>query len=121
MRRFLLRRVERGMPRPLLDPSTLGTSRESLWSLLYRYWFWSWLFENAALNDWYGQMAALRHNCAQRHHLPVYMRRWLTCAGLWLAVGWLLETQLLAPITFATAYTFAVLALTALFLSTTGW
>src|SRR5690242_3331676 len=28
------------------DPTLFGTVHEPLWSLLYRYWFWGWLFRD---------------------------------------------------------------------------
>jgi hypothetical protein len=65
-----------------LDLSLAGTPAEPLWQLLYRYWFWDWLFRDASQGDLVRRAAAWRHNVAQRMHLPVYMRRWLALVGL---------------------------------------
>jgi hypothetical protein len=66
----------------VLDLSLNGTPAEPLWQLLYRYWFWGWLFRDASQGDLLRRAAAWRHNVAQRMHLPVYMRRWLALVAL---------------------------------------
>lgn len=65
---------------------------EPLWHLVYRYWFWHWLFADATKGDLLRRAAAWRHNLAQRVHLPVYMRRWLACLALTFLIAALIET-----------------------------
>jgi hypothetical protein len=66
-------------------------SPEPLRRLLYRYWFWGWLFHDASHIGHSDCAAAREHNVRQRAHLPVYMRRWATGVVALLAVGHTLE------------------------------
>ena len=61
---------------------------EPLWHLLYRYWFWGWLFHDVNRGDLLRRAAAWRHNVAQRVHLPVYMRRWSACLVATFAIAY---------------------------------
>lgn len=82
---------------------------EPLWHLVYRYWFWGWLFLDANTGDLLRRAAAWRHNVRQRAHLPVYMRRWLAALVVSTAVAIGIETLLEARIAAAVFYTGAVL------------
>ena len=89
---------------------------EPLWHLLYRYWFWGWLFADASTGDLLRRAAAWRHNVAQRVHLPVYMRRW--CANLvataLVAVGIeALDARALAAVFYSVAVLSAIVELNA--------
>ncbi len=53
----------------------------SLSTLLYRYFFFDWLFKDARRGDLFQRAAAWRHNHEQARWLPLYMWRWL-CFGL---------------------------------------
>lgn len=53
----------------------------SFWTLLYRYFFFDWLFKDARRGNVFERAAAWRHNHEQAHWLLTYMRRWL-CVGL---------------------------------------
>ena len=69
----------------------------SFWTLLYRYFFFDWLFEDAAHGDVFQRAAAWRHNHEQARWLPLYMWRWI-CAGLVLyALGCYAERMLNLP------------------------
>ena len=50
-------------------------------TLLYRYFFFGWLFRNADRGSLFERAAAFRHNQQQARWLPTYMRRWMG-AGL---------------------------------------
>jgi hypothetical protein len=104
-----------------VNPSSLGTPAEPLLSLLYRYWFWDWLFADASHRDLIRRRAALRHNIAQRVHLPCYMRRWTMCALMLTTTGFGLECGLCSPVSIASAYTAAVIAFVVLVIAATGW
>lgn len=46
-------------------------------SLLYRYFFFSWLFRDVDRGDRLERSAAWRHNKAHSHWLLTYLKRWL--------------------------------------------
>jgi hypothetical protein len=96
--------------------------REPLHSLLYRYWFWEWLFVDlASARGLYQRAAAWRHNVAQRRHLPVYMRRWLVMIAANLGVGALLEKALAWMMFAAFFYTNSCIAVCVLAVTFIGW
>jgi hypothetical protein len=51
--------------------------QESFPSLLCRYFFFSWLFRDAASGNRLDRAAAWRHNQAQAHWLLTYLKRWV--------------------------------------------
>lgn len=59
----------------------------SFGSLLYRYWFFGWLFRDASRGNALERDSALRHNAERARWLPTYMRRWLTFGFLMYALG----------------------------------
>lgn len=66
-------------------------------SLLYRYFFFGWLFRDVTRGTLFERAAAWRHNREQARWLPTYMWRWL-CWGLaFYALGGILELGLDAP------------------------
>jgi hypothetical protein len=65
-------------------------------SLLYRYFFFSWLFHDADCGNRLERIAAWHHNRAQAHWLLTYLKRWLVL-GLLLLAGAGVCT-LLAPV-----------------------
>ena len=60
-------------------------------TLLYRYWFFAWLFRDVCRGNLLERAAAWRHNREQARWLPTYMRRWLVMGALAFAVGALIE------------------------------
>lgn len=66
-------------------------------TLLYRYFFFGWLFRDVNRGSRLERAAAWRHNQAQARWLPVYMRRWLGSGVLLFALGSLVELALDAP------------------------
>lgn len=46
-------------------------------SLLYRYFFFAWLFRDADRGSRLERSAAWRHNKAHSHCLLIYLKRWL--------------------------------------------
>ena len=74
--------------------------------LVYRYWFFGWMFRDAGHGSWLERQAALRHNRQRAQWLPVYMRRWFLLCTLFYASGVVLELGGLgavAPIAFIPA------------------
>ena len=66
-------------------------------TLLYRYFFFGWLFRDASRGNLLERAAALRHNRAHAHWLPKYMRRWLACGLIFYGLGGLFEWVLNEP------------------------
>jgi hypothetical protein len=69
----------------------------SFGTLLYRYFFFGWLFKDANRGNLLERAAALRYNRDQARWLPKYMRRWLWCGLFFYALGAVVETLLNAP------------------------
>jgi len=46
-------------------------------TLLYRYFFFDWLFKDVGAGNLFERAAAVRHNREQARWLPVYVLRWL--------------------------------------------
>lgn len=66
--------------------------------LLYRYFFFSWLFKDVSRGNQFERMAAWRHNQAHARWLPTYMRRWLVFGVLFYGLGAFVETVLASPV-----------------------
>jgi hypothetical protein len=78
-------------------------SAPSFPSLLYRYWFFGWLFRDASRGNALERDAALRHNLERARWLPTYMRRWAVLGLLMYASGGALEwlgLEAVAPLAF---------------------
>ncbi len=103
------------------DPSLFGTAREPLWSLLYRYWFWDWLFHDVNLGDPLRRRASWRHNVAMRSCLPTYMGRWLACAASTAMVAQAVEASTRASMVPAIFYTGSVLGSVVFVVALTIW
>ncbi|MDB5874363.1 MAG: hypothetical protein JWQ07_3805 [Ramlibacter sp.] len=66
-------------------------------TLLYRYFFFAWLFKDASSGNMLERAAAWRHNQERAHWLLTYMRRWLWCGLLLYGLGGLVEVILQSP------------------------
>ena len=66
-------------------------------TLLYRYFFFGWLFKDVNRGNLLERAAAWRHNRDQARWLPTYMRRWLWCGAFFYALGVVVESLLNAP------------------------
>jgi hypothetical protein len=104
-----------------IDLTLAGTPAEPFWQLLYRYWFWGWLFRDANQGDLLRRAAAWRHNVAQRIHLPVYMRRWMALMGLTFAAALGIEVVLDARAFAALLYVGAVLSAVVEVVASIAW
>lgn len=65
--------------------------------LLYRYFFFGWLFKDVNHGNLLQRAAAWRHNREQARWLPTYMRRWLWCGVGLYGLGVMIESLLDAP------------------------
>lgn len=66
-------------------------------TLLYRYFFFGWLFRDASRGNGFERMAAWRHNQSQARWLPTYMRRWLWCGVVFYGAGHFVELIVGSP------------------------
>jgi hypothetical protein len=66
-------------------------------TLLYRYFFFSWLFKDVTRGNLLERTAAWRHNQRQARWLLTYMRRWLWCGAVLYGLGHLVELLLNSP------------------------
>jgi hypothetical protein len=80
-------------------------------TLLYRYFFFAWLFKDASQGSRLERAAAWRYNQGQARWLLTYMRRWLWCGVLLYGVGSLIEIALDAPALSAFFYVPGALSL----------
>lgn len=85
--------------------------------LLYRYFFFGWLFKKVDGDNMFERAAIERHNREQARWLPVYIMRWLWLGLLLYALGEIAEL-LLAPVLAMLCY--AVSAISLGFTITTG-
>lgn len=82
--------------------------------VVYRYFFYGWLFRDAESGSSFEQMAALRHNRDQARWLPLYLWRWLVGAVVIAALETMSEHVLGIPV--LTAALSVMLILIAVFL-----
>ena len=80
-------------------------------TLLYRYFLFSWLFKDVTRGNLLERAAAWRHNQAQAHWLPTYMRRWMWSGALLYGLGSVAELMLNAPALSAFFYVPGALSL----------
>src|SRR5690349_15458456 len=73
-------------------------------TLLYRYFFFGWLFRDVNRGSLLERAAAWRHNQAQARWLPTYMRRWLGRGARAWAGGAFIEVVVGAPAASALLY-----------------
>lgn len=72
--------------------------------LLYRYFFWGWLFRDACSGNLWERTANLQHNRRQARWLPVYVWRWAVTGALLFGLAALLEIAFASPVLAALFY-----------------
>jgi len=73
----------------------MGTLASS--SLLYRYFFYGWLFRDVRVGSLWQRSQARRHNEEQSRWLPTYMRRWFVLCVVLFAMASFVEIVLASP------------------------
>jgi hypothetical protein len=73
-------------------------------TLLYRYFFFAWLFRDASVGSLLERAAALQFNRQRRIYLRTYMRRWLALLVLSYALGIVVESSFAAAVAAALCY-----------------
>jgi len=81
-------------------------------SVIYRYFFFSWLFKDASKGNVFEQAAAVRWNKANAHWLFTYLRRWAFLMVLFYCLGILFEAVLRLPVVSAFFYVPSVISIT---------
>jgi hypothetical protein len=71
---------------------------------LYRFYFYEWLFKDAARGNMWERSAACRHNQEQAKWLPTYMRRWMFLGVFLFGMAFITEAVLLSPVLSAFFY-----------------
>ncbi len=66
-------------------------------TMLYRYFFFDWLYQDASRGNLRERSAAWRFNQRHAHWLLTYLRRWLWCGLFCFAMGGVVELMLSAP------------------------
>ena len=66
-------------------------------TLLYRYFFFGWLFKDVSRGNVLERAAAWRYNREQARWLPTYMRRWIWSGLALYSLGMAVELLLSAP------------------------
>ncbi|MBE7368551.1 hypothetical protein [Ramlibacter pallidus] len=79
-------------------------------TLLYRYFFFGWLFKDVNRGNLIERAAAWRFNREQARWLPTYMRRWVWCGVSMYSLGMGIEMLLHAPALSAFFYVPSALA-----------
>ena len=67
-------------------------------TLLYRYFFFGWLYKDVTRGNVFERAAAFRYNKEHAHWLLTYMIRWLWCGLIFYALGGVVEWVLDAPV-----------------------
>jgi hypothetical protein len=73
-------------------------------TLLYRYFFFGWLFRDVNRGNLLERAAAWRHNREQSRWLPTYARRWTVLGAALCALGGVVEALVAAPVASAVFY-----------------
>lgn len=98
------------MPRLVSDAlATAAIQPLPFRQLLYRYWFFGWLFKDVNRADMFERSRAWLHNREQARWLPTYLRRWALLTVVCYLVGVLLEHGLEAPVISSVLYVQAAL------------
>jgi uncharacterized protein YacL len=80
-------------------------------TLLYRYFFFGWLFKDVNKGSMFEQSAAHRYNKENAHWLFTYLRRWAVLTVLFYALGLICEVLLTVPAISAFFYVPSVLSI----------
>ena len=80
-------------------------------TLLYRYFFFGWLFRDASVGSFLERAAALQFNRERCIYLPIYLRRWLGLVVLSYGLGFVAESSLTPGVAAALCYGVATLSI----------
>jgi hypothetical protein len=103
----------------LPPPSPAGT--EPFLSLLYRYFFFDWLFRDVTRGTLLERAAAWRFNRDSRRHLLVYLRRWLFVFAAGYGLGVLFEHAFELAYAAACCYSASSVSASVIFIILLSW
>jgi hypothetical protein len=108
--------------RHIEDEGVREHRRESFLGVLYRYFFFQWLFfDMTRAKGPIERRAVWLHNQSQREWLPVYMRRWATLSSIGFALRTISERALAAPEIAACWYTGGCIGVSVLVIVAEVW
>jgi hypothetical protein len=90
-------------------------------TLLYRYFFFEWMFRDVRQGSLLERAAAWRYNQSQAHCLLTYMRRWLWCTILLYGLGLIVEIPMGSPAASALFYVLSALGVSLNAVIATAW
>jgi hypothetical protein len=104
------------------NPSHPGPDdSEPLLSLVYRYFFFDWLLRDVTRGTLLERAAAWRFNCASRHHLLVYLRRWVFVFAAGYGLGVLFEHAFQCVYAAACMYSSSCVSASVIFIILLSW
>lgn len=90
-------------------------------TLLYRYFFFNWLFKDAGQGDLFERAAISRYNRQQARWLPTYMLRWVSWSLLFYLLGEGAERVLDLPALATWLYAIGSLGVAFCVMAATAW
>src|SRR5262245_46562915 len=108
------------MARPMHPKASTGAP-EALHSLLYRYFFFDWLFRDVNRGSVLERAAAWRSNQEMRRYLPIYLRRWLVIFAGGYGLGVLFERGFELVYAAAYCYSSSCIAAAVIFIIVFSW
>jgi hypothetical protein len=107
------------MSSDLTDPR--AAAGEPFLSLLYRYLFFDWLFRDVNRGTLLERAAAWRFNRESRHHLLVYLRRWVFVFAAGYGLGVLFEHAFQLAYAAACCYSSSCVSASVIFIILLSW
>ena len=93
----------------------------SLTTLLYRYFFFGWLFRDASHGTFLERAAALQFNRERSVYLPVYLWRWLVLVVVSYVLGALVESSSTPGLAAGLCYGFTTVSLAVMATAARSW
>ena len=108
---------------PIESPQSRAAATDIRFAtLLYRFWFFDWLFADMTrARNLFERNAAWQHNRRMRRYLPVYLCRWAVLTGLAFFFGYLSEQVLAAAFMAAGFFTGFAVTLTGMVVILVLW
>jgi hypothetical protein len=100
---------------------TASAALEPLHSLLYRYFFFDWLFKDVSCGSMMERAAAWRSNREKRRYLPIYLRRWLVIFLAGYGLGVLFEKGFELVYAAACCYSGSCISVPVIFVILFSW
>jgi hypothetical protein len=109
------------MTSELSVPQSPPPAQPRLSSLLYRYFFFDWLFRDVTTGTLLERAAAWRFNRERRRYLWVYLRRWLFVFAAGYGLGVLFEHAFQLVYAAACCYSSSCVSASVIFVIVLSW